>query len=107
MKIEGITCDCCGRDVLNVGALHWEQRPSVFKLKFPRDGLNGGEWNMDVCEKCRHVLFDAIHITIQELRNFKAKHSIHCTAYGGVGVPFDDERCDCGATSIVGRTMTE
>jgi hypothetical protein len=37
----------------------------------------------------------------------ETKHSIHCTAYGGVGVPFDDERCDCGATSIVGRTMTE
>lgn len=35
------------------------------------------------------------------------KHSIHCTAYGGVGVPFDDERCDCWATSIVGRTVTE
>lgn len=107
MKLDGITCDCCGVTVPSIAVLNWESRPSVFKLTFPRDGVNGGVWNMDVCEKCRHILFDAIQSTIQELRNMGTKHSIHCSAYNGVGVPFDDERCDCGATSIVGRTVTE
>lgn len=105
MKIDGITCDCCGREVIGIGAMHWESRPSVFSLTFPRDGINGGQWNMDICAGCRCVLFDAITATIKKLR--EPQHSIHCTAYGGVGVPFDDERCDCGATSIVGRTVTE
>lgn len=91
MKIDGVTCDCCGRDVIGIAAMHWESRPSVFKLTFPRDGINGGHWNMDVCERCRHVLFDAIRATIDELRH-TGKHSIHCSAYMGVGVPFDDER---------------
>ena len=25
-------------------------------------------------------------------------HSIHCGGYRGVGVPFDDDNCSCGAT---------
>ncbi len=67
MKLDGITCDCCGYKVINPGALHWENRPSVFKLKLPRDGINGGEWNMDVCAGCREALFDAITDKITEL----------------------------------------
>ena len=104
MKIDGIKCDCCGRVVDNIAALHWETRPSVFALRFPRDGVNGGNWNLDVCEKCRHVLFDAIRATIDELRN-TGKHSIHCAGYGGVGEPFDYDRCDCGAMSVAGLGM--
>lgn len=106
MKINGITCDCCGQTFIGNPNVNWEQFPSVFKLTFPRDGVNGGVWNMDICATCRGVLFDAISNTIHDLQHPKP-HSIHCSAYGGVGVSFDDERCDCGATSIVGRTVTE
>jgi hypothetical protein len=80
MKIDGITCDCCGRDVINAAAMHWESRPSVFSLTFPRDGMNGGHWNMDVCEKCRHALFDAIHGTVQGLRNNRCMETFDCNA---------------------------
>ena len=69
MKLEGITCDCCGSDVVNIPSLHWERRPSVFSLKFPRDGINGGQWNMDVCACCRESLYDAITDKITELRH--------------------------------------
>ena len=69
MKIDVITCDCCGMDIRNPGALCWENRPSVFKLTFPRDGINGGVWNMDVCAGCREGLFDAIEDKITELRH--------------------------------------
>jgi len=97
MKLDGIKCDCCGRVIDNIAALHWESRPSVFTLKFPRDGINGGDWSMDVCQKCRHVLFDAIRLTIDGLRK-TGRHSIHCGGYRGVGEPFDEENCDCDRT---------
>lgn len=71
MKIDGIVCDGCGTAIQSPAALHWEKRPSVFALKFPRDGVNGGDWNMDVCAECREKLFDAITGTIDCLRTGK------------------------------------
>lgn len=94
MKLESIQCDCCGRQVTNIASLHWESKPSVFRLKFPRDGINGGDWSMDVCQKCRHELFDAISATIDRLGK-SGQHSIHCAGYRGVGTEFDESKCDC------------
>lgn len=94
MKIDGVVCDCCGQTVAGIAAMHWESRPSVFRLKFPRDGVNGGDWSMDVCQKCRHELFDAIAATIDGLRK-SGQHSIHCAGYRGVGSAFDESKCDC------------
>lgn len=69
MKIEGIICDCCGVKIINPASLAWDNRPSVFTLTFPRDGINGGLWNMDVCAGCREGLYDAIQDKITELRH--------------------------------------
>ena len=94
MKLDGIKCDCCGRVIDNIAALHWESRPSVFRLNFPRDGINGGDWNMDVCQRCRHDLFDAIQSAINGLRK-SGQHSIHCAGYRGPRESFDEAECDC------------
>lgn len=69
MKLEGIKCDCCGSEITNILALRWDRKPSVFSLKFPRDGVNGGLWNMDVCASCRESIYDAIVDKITELRH--------------------------------------
>jgi hypothetical protein len=66
MRREAIQCDCCGAE--SQQGL-WEHRFSVFNLQFPRDGVNGGQWNMDMCSDCRRVLHDAIVATIKELRS--------------------------------------
>lgn len=100
MKLDGIKCDCCGRVIDNIAALHWESKPSVFRLTFPRDGINGRDWNMDVCQKCRHVLFDAITDAIDGLRR-TGSHSIHCAGYLGAGNPFDESACDCECRRLV------
>lgn len=70
MKMDMIKCDCCGYEMTTaqIAKWHWDQKPSVFELKFPRDGINGGQWNMDVCVRCREFLFDAIRSTINRLR---------------------------------------
>lgn len=94
MKLDAIKCDCCGRVVGDIASLHWESKPSIFRLKFPRDGINGGDWSMDVCQKCRHVLFDAIKDTISDLKRAES-HSIHCAGYRGGANPFDEAACDC------------
>lgn len=69
MKREYIVCDCCGSEVDQSENQRWEHRPGVFSLKFPRDGINGGEWNMDVCCDCRNILHDTIRDTIRTLRD--------------------------------------
>lgn len=74
MKIEEIECDMCKQRV-NPAACTWETRPSVFSLTFPRDGINGGVWNMDVCASCRCMLHDAITTTINERRALAGKES--------------------------------
>lgn len=70
MKSESIICDCCKYDMKSseIAKWNWDQRPSVFDLTFPRDGTNGGVWKMDVCSRCRGVLFDAIRSTVNRLR---------------------------------------
>lgn len=67
MKKEVIICDCCKLEC-DTSPGHWEHRPSVFTLKFPRDSINGGIWNMDVCPRCRRILYDAIDGTVKRLR---------------------------------------
>lgn len=71
MKIERIECDCCGRHV-NQALVSWDRRASHFVAKCPEDGINGGQWSMDVCADCRKVLHDAIRSTVDGLRD-KAK----------------------------------
>lgn len=70
MKLIGTQCDCCGvkLDSQLLANLSWENQPSVFALEFPRDGINGGYWKMDVCGECRRTLYDAIDGTIKGLR---------------------------------------
>jgi hypothetical protein len=70
VKLDLVKCDCCGCEMTSaqIAKWNWDQKPSVFNLTFPRDGINGGQWNMDVCGRCREVLFDAIRSTINRLR---------------------------------------
>lgn len=70
MKLQRIICDCCGArfDSQALANMTWESKPSVFTTKFPRDGVNGGDWNMDVCGSCRRTLFDSIQAVIHTLQ---------------------------------------
>lgn len=68
MKREFTVCDMCGAEVDDKQQGHWEYKTSHFKLTFPRDGINGGVWSMDVCHCCRHKLYDAIDGTIKATR---------------------------------------
>ena len=71
MKLDGVVCDTCLTQIANARVLDWDQKPSVFTLDFPRDGVNGGHWNMDVCAECRGKLYDAITHAVDCLRTGK------------------------------------
>lgn len=67
MKIEEYECDCCGARV-NQALMAWDQRASHVVMKCPEDGINGGQWSMDVCASCRKVLHGAIREAVDRLR---------------------------------------
>jgi hypothetical protein len=67
MKIERIECDCCGRRT-NQALVSWDRRASHFQAVCPEDGINGGQWSMDVCFKCRKILHDVIRETVDGIR---------------------------------------
>lgn len=67
MRIERIQCDCCGAQANNA-VLHWESRATHVKIECPPDGINGGQWSMDVCSECRKILHDTIRGAVDELR---------------------------------------
>lgn len=67
MKRELIECDIC-RAKVDPSTCNWETKPTHFKLTFPRDGVNGGVWSMDVCASCRVRLYDIIDFGIRNLR---------------------------------------
>ena len=83
MKTELLICDCCGVEmsVCHLAGLSWESKPSVFTATCPPDGINGGQFSMDVCSTCRRNLHDAIQSVIARGR---ARHLRTCgTAFRG------------------------
>lgn len=91
-KKEITVCDACSAEFTTKDILscHWEQKPSRFQATCPKDGINGGVWDMDVCSECRIALFNAIRSVIDGRR--KHEHLRTCgTEYRGCDpeCPFD------------------
>lgn len=74
MKIERIVCDCCGEHVNNATA-HWESRATHVTIHCPPDGINGGQWSMDVCAKCRKLLHETIRDTVDGIREHSRREN--------------------------------